>query len=558
MPPPDRSPPAVHHVATFAAAAHTVQTTRHMARRTSVGLLAPIISGNTGIGESFMVPSAEEAEAMWEHALVHYGTMQDTDARHIATIFSSADIPAPSQECRIFLTHEFLIGLGVTSPGDRARVMLAIERMPPPQPFVVGGQVDEQQVKVSTAGVPSGSYSADSEKVRMHVLKNVDHTLTWIDLVGKDAPWGSDQYATSEYARSLEKIRRLFEYTFTESSVNADMNPHASIDGAEDSTIALMQTSLKRATAPGSTPKSATNGTGDNSEYGVERRSSVTGKSRKKLNPEHASEDADIWEIMKTTAPLPHMTHDPKNPGRAAFILRVCTTGEDTKDASFNALTNKWVVWADQSKGLIAMSHRVDSLPLASLRDRDFEAMSDNISFRRVLTCIFVSFLGEFEIALDAGNETLDDCECHMLDHTRHNDLLEKLFFLERKASVYERMIDLNKALMQEIGSYFNMSRDIAFLEDRWARLREKASALQDRSSNLLQLLLALSGHRTNQLMAVLTRFSLVFTPLTFIAGVYGMNFENMPELAYENGYFICLGAMLFIFIVGTIWSMKL
>lgn len=60
--------------------------------------------------------------------------------------------------------------------------------------------------------------------------------------------------------------------------------------------------------------------------------------------------------------------------------------------------------------------------------------------------------------------------------------------------------------------------------------------------------------HRTNEVMKVLTIIATLFLPLTFIAGVYGMNFDhtvskwNMPELFWQYGYFMCLGLMAFIF----------
>ena len=50
-----------------------------------------------------------------------------------------------------------------------------------------------------------------------------------------------------------------------------------------------------------------------------------------------------------------------------------------------------------------------------------------------------------------------------------------------------------------------------------------------------------------NEIMKVLTVVSAVFIPLTFIAGLYGMNFDHIPELHYPNGYFYALGAMAFI-----------
>ncbi|MCY1378920.1 Cobalt/magnesium transport protein CorA [compost metagenome] len=63
-------------------------------------------------------------------------------------------------------------------------------------------------------------------------------------------------------------------------------------------------------------------------------------------------------------------------------------------------------------------------------------------------------------------------------------------------------------------------------------------------------------SQRMNQIMKTLTIFSVIFMPLTFIVGVYGMNFENMPELKTENGYFIILGVM-FLTVLGMVYYFK-
>lgn len=54
-------------------------------------------------------------------------------------------------------------------------------------------------------------------------------------------------------------------------------------------------------------------------------------------------------------------------------------------------------------------------------------------------------------------------------------------------------------------------------------------------------------SHRMNEVMKILTILSAIFMPITFIAGIYGMNFQHMPELEYQNGYFLALGLMLVI-----------
>jgi len=68
-----------------------------------------------------------------------------------------------------------------------------------------------------------------------------------------------------------------------------------------------------------------------------------------------------------------------------------------------------------------------------------------------------------------------------------------------------------------------------------------------------INLIFSIQGHRLNEVMKTLTIFSVIFIPLTFMAGIYGMNFENMPELKSEYGYFILLGVMVLITIL-SVW----
>lgn len=69
-----------------------------------------------------------------------------------------------------------------------------------------------------------------------------------------------------------------------------------------------------------------------------------------------------------------------------------------------------------------------------------------------------------------------------------------------------------------------------------------------------ISLLFSIQGHRMNEIMKTLTVFSVIFIPLTFIAGVYGMNFKNMPELEWENGYYYSLILMLAVILVVLLY----
>ena len=70
-----------------------------------------------------------------------------------------------------------------------------------------------------------------------------------------------------------------------------------------------------------------------------------------------------------------------------------------------------------------------------------------------------------------------------------------------------------------------------------------------------MDLHLAISGHRMNEAMKVLSVVGIIFIPLTFIAGIYGMNFEHMPELHYRWGYPIVLLAMLLSAVAMGLWA---
>ncbi len=88
------------------------------------------------------------------------------------------------------------------------------------------------------------------------------------------------------------------------------------------------------------------------------------------------------------------------------------------------------------------------------------------------------------------------------------------------------------------------VSRDVRMVYDKLERVSSLASLYYHLASDLRDGYISLASHRLNNIMKVLTVVASIFIPLTFFAGIYGMNFENMPELSHPNGYFILLGFM--------------
>jgi magnesium transporter len=75
-----------------------------------------------------------------------------------------------------------------------------------------------------------------------------------------------------------------------------------------------------------------------------------------------------------------------------------------------------------------------------------------------------------------------------------------------------------------------------------------------EEANSLLNIYLSSNSQKTNEVMKLLTVFSAFFLPLTFLVGVYGMNFKFMPELNWEYGYYLTWGAMLSISIAIFVW----
>jgi magnesium transporter len=80
---------------------------------------------------------------------------------------------------------------------------------------------------------------------------------------------------------------------------------------------------------------------------------------------------------------------------------------------------------------------------------------------------------------------------------------------------------------------------------DHTIQVIETVETIRDMLGGMLDIYLSSISNKMNEVMKVLTIIATIFIPLTFIAGIYGMNFEYMPELTWRNGYFIVLLIML-------------
>lgn len=96
-----------------------------------------------------------------------------------------------------------------------------------------------------------------------------------------------------------------------------------------------------------------------------------------------------------------------------------------------------------------------------------------------------------------------------------------------------------------------------ADIYDHLLKLSEMIDSNREITNDIRDNFISMNSYQQNRVIQMLTIVTVVFAPLTFIAGIYGMNFVNMPELNWHSGYFITLGFMVVLTVLMIIWFKK-
>lgn len=166
-----------------------------------------------------------------------------------------------------------------------------------------------------------------------------------------------------------------------------------------------------------------------------------------------------------------------------------------------------------------------------------------------------------FEV-LEHITDTIEELETRIL----HNSSSETLKMIELQK---RKLVELRKIVipLKEVTSQLEKTQShlinpenhyyFSDLKENCLSVLDEIDANKQILDGLANLYYAIQGQRMNEIMKLLTIVSAIFIPLTFIVGVYGMNFDNMPELRTKNGYFIAMGVMVLIAVSLIIYFRK-
>lgn len=142
----------------------------------------------------------------------------------------------------------------------------------------------------------------------------------------------------------------------------------------------------------------------------------------------------------------------------------------------------------------------------------------------------------------------LEDIEENMFENPT-DDLLNELLIYKRQLKIVRRLATYHANIFEELrheaATEFNaLRRAVSEVTEQFERVVSLAGLYNELANDLMNGYLSLASHRLNHIMKLLTIITCIFVPLSFLAGVYGMNFQFMPELSERYGYFVVIGVM--------------
>jgi len=174
-------------------------------------------------------------------------------------------------------------------------------------------------------------------------------------------------------------------------------------------------------------------------------------------------------------------------------------------------------------------------------------------AFQLVCKLLKQSFRSFEPLILKLGSD-LDFFEGKMFENERFPPFAKSLYSIRRKAGLLKRLFSVSLPLVDFLNGR-NVGDPIAQdAIDMFKRIETKIEDVNERAVGLINLNLSISSQRSNEVMRFLTIYSAFFMPLTFLVGIYGMNFKFMPELQWKTGYLICWGLMIVIAGFHFIW----
>ncbi|NJN95135.1 MAG: magnesium/cobalt transporter CorA [Anaerolineales bacterium] len=192
--------------------------------------------------------------------------------------------------------------------------------------------------------------------------------------------------------------------------------------------------------------------------------------------------------------------------------------------------------------------------------ERDARLLENGADF--LCYTILDQLMDEYLPLLDSMDEEIDHLEDQVVLAKPERGLLQRILALKHSILTLRRIIAPQREVMNRLSrddlpqiqdAHRIYYRDIY---DHLVRIHDLSESIRDVATGTLDTYLSAASNRLNEVMKALTIVSTIFLPLSFVAGVYGMNFEFFPEIRWEYGYLYVWGVFMAI-VAGMLWFFR-
>jgi len=242
--------------------------------------------------------------------------------------------------------------------------------------------------------------------------------------------------------------------------------------------------------------------------------------------------------------------------GTSFMILRAADERADASAETVQAFTRKVAIF--WGADFLITIHRKEQPYLSAVMHQWQQRAVLVEDAQRYLSELLVDITNavvlSYEVPLVDAEARLDAFEAQLLSDHDVTVLLRDMYLIKRRVTLAKRLLWRTLSIATRLpGAGDRTGPLMQGLRENAESMHFYADELLEDVTNLLNMQLALAAHRTNEVVQILTIFSAFFLPLTFIVGVYGMNFEHMPEISHPLGYPFVWVVM--IAVSAAIWS---
>jgi magnesium transporter len=241
-----------------------------------------------------------------------------------------------------------------------------------------------------------------------------------------------------------------------------------------------------------------------------------------------------------------HLPKIEKQDGTTFVIIRAYSVEPSYNHSEVSKLTNK-IAFVVNKDRLITI-HQKPFEFLEKLAEEEFEEPED------LMLRIFQKMLLTYQAPLDWLGDKMDQYEKDIFLSRQGKISIQALYYQKAKARISKKILQLTQNVLNQVIVSERNFTDLQDLKETCVNLILHFDEVIEDATSILNTHLNLTTQKNNDVMKLLTVFSAFFLPLTFLVGVYGMNFENMPELKWVNGYYMTWGLMIGISAIIFFW----